>query len=110
MNCFRYFGFTSFEQVDKLTFAQYELLVRAHALREVDKDYRVHQQAFLNFAVKATKKAGKGKERPIYARFEKFFNYKRAITETEERLDGKKKEENSRFSGIGKLLNKQKGE
>lgn len=71
----------------------------------MDEDYRVHQQAFLNFAVQAKKKAGKNKERPVYSRFEKFFNYKKELNDVESRLKGTKKD-NSRFAGIGKYLKK----
>ena len=60
-NCFRYFGFTSFEQVNQLTLAEYEIMMEALALRMLDKSLHEHRQAFLNFAVKAEKKAGKGK-------------------------------------------------
>lgn len=91
--------------MDKLTIAQYETLVKAYSLKQVDEDYRVHQQAFLNFAVQAKKKAGKNKERPVYSRFEKFFNYKKELNDVESRLKGTKKD-NSRFVGIGKYLKK----
>ena len=55
------------------------MMMEAAALREVDKDYRNHLQAFLNLAVKATKKVGKNKSKPVYNRFDKFFNYKQAV-------------------------------
>jgi hypothetical protein len=68
-------------------------------LKEVDKDYRNHLQAFLNFAAKAQKKAGKGKTRPVYSRFKKFYNYEEEIKKAK-----KAKGEKSKFPGIGKLL------
>lgn len=68
-------------------------------MKEVDKDYRNHLQAFLNYAVKAQKKAGKNKTRPVYSRFKKFYNYEDEIKKSK-----KAKGEKSRFSGIGKLL------
>lgn len=68
-------------------------------LKEVDKDYRNHLQAFLNYAAKAQKKAGKGKTRPVYSRFNKFYDYEEA-----QRKAKKAKAKSSRFSGIGKLL------
>lgn len=69
-------------------------------LREVDKDYRNHLQAFLNFAVRAEKKAGKGKTKPVYSNFKRFYDYERELDKAQN--SGKK----SRFSGVGELLKK----
>lgn len=101
LNCFRYLGFKSFEQVDRLTFPEYKLLMEAVKLREVDKDYRNHLQAFLNFAVKAKKKAGKNKLKPVFSRFKQFYDYDKEI----ERVRNKK-DAQARFSGIDSLLKK----
>ena len=79
---------------------EYELLMEAIRLKQVDKDYRNHLQAFLNFAVKAEKKVGR-RSRPIFSRFNKFYNYEE---EQEKARNGSGTE--PRFSGIGKLLNK----
>ena len=74
--------------------------MEAVRLKQIDLDYRNHLQAFLNFAVKAEKKAGKNKTRPVYTKFKKFYDYEKA-------LEGINKTENkSRFSGIGNLLKK----
>lgn len=101
LNCFRYLDYKSFADVDRLTIPEYELLMEAVRLKQVDMDYRNHLQAYLNFAVKAEKKAGKGKSKPVYSSFNKFFDYKKKLAEVQKK--GKKK---SRFAGIGKLLNK----
>lgn len=101
LNCFRYLDFKSFAEVDRLTIPEYSLLMEAVRLKMVDKDYRNHLQAFLNFAVKAEKKTGKGKSRPVYTKFKQFFNYEKEL----ERVT-KKDNEKSRFSGIGKFLKK----
>ena len=103
MNCFRYLDYKSFEEVDRLTIPEYELLMEAVRLKQVDLDYRNHLQAFLNYSVKAQKKTGKNKSRPVYTKFKKFFDYDKAIANAT-----KKEKEQSRFAGIGKLL--QKGE
>jgi hypothetical protein len=64
--------------VDDLSIKEYRLLMKSVSLREVDKQYWAHWQAFLNFAVKAEK--GKGKRaRPKYDTFEKFFDYKKEL-------------------------------
>lgn len=83
-----------------MTIPEYNLLMEAVQLKEVDKDYRNHLQAFLNFAVKAEKKAGKNKSKPVYRKFKQFYNY-----EAEQRKITKTKKE-SRFAGISKLLKK----
>lgn len=99
MNCFRYLEFRSFAEVDNLTIPEYNLLMEAVRLKEVDKDYRNHLQAFLNFAVKAEKKIGKGKTRPVYQRFRKFYDYEKEVDKVKNR---KKKQE--RLSVIGKMM------
>lgn len=105
MNCFRYFGFRSFEEVDRLTIPEYTLLIKAERLKQVDKDFRNHLQAFLNFAVRAEKKAGKNKTKPVYSNFGKFYDYRAEIAKAE----GKKSD--SRFSGIDpELLRKEREE
>lgn len=100
VNCFRYLGLTSFAQVDQLTIAQYEIMLDALELRMLDQDLHEHRQAFLNFAVQAQKKAGKGKTKPAYRRFKQFFDYNAELTKI------KNKKKRSRFSGIGGLLKK----
>lgn len=72
-------------------------------LKQVDKDYRNHLQAFLNFAVKAEKKAGKNKSKPVYQKFKQFYDYEKEI---EKATNVEKK---SRFAGISKFLKKEKG-
>lgn len=101
LNCFRYLGFTSFEEVDRLTIPEYSLLMEAVRLKQVDNDYRNHLQAYLNFAVKAEKKTGKNKSKPVYGKFKKFYDYEKEV----EKITNKGGEK-SRFSGIGKFLKK----
>lgn len=64
-------------------------------------DYRNHLQAFLNFAVKAEKRAGKNKTRPVYNTFKKFYDYEKEISKVK-----CKKISSNRISGIGKYLKK----
>ena len=75
--------------------------MEAVRLKQFDMDYRNHLQAYLGFAVKATKKQGK-KEVPIYKKFVNFFDYKAKLREAM----GADINQNSRFSGIGKFLKK----
>ncbi len=102
MNCFRYLDFKSFEEVDRLTIPEYNLLMEAARLKQIDLDYRNHLQAWLNFTVRAKKKAGKYKQKPVFKKFKEFYNYKEAL----EKKETKDKSENSKFSGVGKLLKK----
>lgn len=101
LNCFRYLDYKSFAEVDRLTIPEYCLLMEAVRLKHVDQDYRNHLQAFLNFAVKAEKKTGKNKSKPVYSKFKRFYDYEAEIKKVT-----KKDNEKSRFSGIGKFLKK----
>lgn len=93
--------FKSFAEVDRLTIPEYNLLMEAVQLKQVDTDYRNHLQAYLNFAVKAEKKAGKGKTKPVYKKFKQFYDYEEEVQKITKKDKGK-----SRFSGIGKFLKK----
>lgn len=84
-----------------LTIPEYSLLMEAVKLKQVDMDYRNHLQAFLNFAVKAEKRAGKNKTRPVYNTFKKFYDYEKEIGKVK-----CKKISSNRISGIGKFLKK----
>lgn len=87
--------------MDRLTIPEYNLLIEAVRLKQIDQDYRNHLQAFLNFAVKAEKKTGKGKSRPVYSKFKQFYNYEKEV----EKVTNKSNEK-SRFSGLSKFLKK----
>lgn len=87
--------------MDRLTPAQYSLMVEALKLRRVDQDFEAHRQAFLNYAVKAQKKSGK-KTVPVFRNFKKFFDYEKEL----EKVTGKKRKGDSRFAGISRLLKK----
>ena len=62
-----------------LTIPEYNLLMKSIELQKVDKSYWVHLQAFKNFQVKAEKKVGKNKTRPVYNNFRKFFDYEKEL-------------------------------
>lgn len=67
----------------------------------LDESLHEHRQAFLNFAVKAEKKAGKGKTKPVYKRFRQFFDFDKELKKM------KNRRKPSRFTGITKLLNRE---
>lgn len=66
----------SMEEVDRLEIPEYELLMKAMNLRQVDEEYRTHEQAFLTVAARASK--GK-KGTPVYRKFRDFFDYEEAV-------------------------------
>ena len=103
VTCFRFFGFRSLDEVDRLSLREYDLLVRAENLRQVDLDYRNHLQAWLNVAAKAEKKTGKRRFRLVYDTFEKFFDYDNAIEKAEKR---KQKKQESRLPKLAEFLRK----
>ena len=76
LNAFRYLGMKSMDEVDRLEIPEYKLLMKASNLRQVDDEYRLHEQAFLTVVARATK--GK-KGTPVYKRFKDFFDYESAI-------------------------------
>lgn len=60
----------------------------------LDESLHEHRQAFLNFAVKAEKKAGKGKTKPVYRRFRQFFDFDRELRKI------KNRRKRSRYVGV----------
>ena len=77
-------------------------MLESMELRLLDSSLHEHRQAFLNFAVQAEKKTGKGKSKPVYRKFRQFFDYDREL----EKIMKRKEKVRSPFSGIGKLLQK----
>jgi len=93
--------FKGFSEVDRLTIPEYLLLMEAVRLKQVDMDYRNHLQAFLNFSVKAEKKSGKNKSKPVYSKFKKFYDYEKELEKATRR-----EKKQSKFAGIGRFLKK----
>ena len=51
-------------------------MMKASSLRQIDEEYRTHEQAFLTVVARATK--GK-KGTPVYRKFRDFFDYEGAV-------------------------------
>lgn len=100
MNCFRYLGYKSYAEVDRISIPEYKLLMQSVRLRQVDEDYRNHLQAYLTFVAKAEKKKGKNKTEPVYKTFKQFYDYEKEIEKVT------KPNNESRFAGIGKFFKK----
>lgn len=79
-----------------MTIPEYNLLMEAVRLKQIDMDYRNHLQAWLTFSAQATKKKGQ----PVYAKFKKFYDYEKNLKEVT------KKKEKSKLSGLAKFLNR----
>lgn len=66
--------FKSIDQVEALTFQEYRLLMKAQALKQIDRERDLYLLAWNINQVKATK--GKGKSiRPVFKNFKDFFDY-----------------------------------
>lgn len=87
--------------MDSLTIRQYSIMVKALKLRRVDEDFNRHAAAFLSYAVQATKGTARS-QRPVYRRFEDFFDYEKAL----QRVDDKPQA--SRFSRLSQYLKQKK--
>lgn len=57
--------------------------MRAFRLQQVDKEYHMHLQAWLNHVVTSTKEVGK-KQVPVYKKFNEFFDYSKRLKEVQE--------------------------
>lgn len=93
--CFRYLGFYSFDQVDRMTIPEYLLLIKVHTDLEEEKEYDRHLRAYLVMAAQSTVKSGK-KQKMRYPTFEKFYPRK----EIQRRMHGEKDCENEITSRI----------
>ena len=49
-----------------MTIPEYEMRMEAFRLQMVDRDYYIHRQAYLDFAVQAERPVGKGRTKPVY--------------------------------------------
>ncbi|WP_206193300.1 MULTISPECIES: hypothetical protein [Virgibacillus] len=88
-----------------LTLGEYALRIRAFRLQQVDKEYKMYKQAWINHQVTLTKEQGK-KQVPIYKRFKDFFDYEKHLKEVTKpkRVSDKMK----RLAAIAKQVNTEK--
>lgn len=86
--------------MDRLTIPEYELLMEAVELKQLDETNKIHSLAWLTFAAQATNKQGK----PVFKKFKRFFDYKEEL----KKLMNKNNEstENALFPGIGEVFKK----
>lgn len=72
--CFRYFDYKSFDEIDRLTIPQVELMQKALTLKQVDAQNDLHMLAFLTNAAGSTKQVGQ-RTVPVYPTYKSFFDY-----------------------------------
>lgn len=77
-------------EAKRTSLADYEVLMKAASLREIDSLNKIHMQAWTNQAAKATRKRGKSYV-GFYKDYQSFFNYSQALKEAWE--DEERKEE-----------------
>ncbi len=100
ISCFRYLGFKSIEQVNNVTPYEYRLLMKSKELQMVDDQYYLHLQAYLNMKARAKKRVGK-KQRMVYTKFNKFFDYEKEIN----KVLGVNKKTTGKFSDLARFIN-----
>lgn len=100
ISCFRYLGFKDLEEVNNITPYEYRLLMKSKELQMVDDQYYLHLQAYLNMKARARKRVGK-KQRMVYTKFEKFFDYEKEVNE----VLGIKKKPKGKFSNLARFIN-----
>lgn len=62
-------------EAKRCTPADFDILIEAKQLRDADKLYMIHRQAWANNQVQATRRNG----RPRYRTFDKFFDYEKLV-------------------------------
>ena len=94
----RYFGMTDFTEINRMTLSEYRIRGTAYRLKQLDSEYMIAREAWLNRQIMATKKKGKNRQEYVYKTFKSFFDYEKAEQTI---LDGSEDSE-SGFSEIGK--------
>lgn len=64
-----------------MTLYEYELRMKAHRLKEVDREREIYLQAWTDCIVRQTKMQGKDKIVPVFKTFEQFYDYDKRIAE-----------------------------
>lgn len=84
-----------------MTFWEYELRMKAYALRRTDEEFMVYLQAWTIREAQAKKRAGKNGLKYIYRTMKEFFDYDAHISEI---LHGKKAKKENKQSNIASRL------
>lgn len=87
---------------------EYRLRMEANVLKQVDREYELHLQAWLIREVKAEKMVGKSKAEAVYKRFDSFFDYNSRIAQVLKVGGGRAQD--SRIRKVARRLEKLRGE
>lgn len=74
-------------------------------MQQVDKQFDMHLQAWLNHKVTATKEQGKDKIIPVYKTFKEFFDYQKELKEIEKTPQSKLTPQMRNMARIAFLVN-----
>ena len=97
---FKNLGYTTFEQVEKLTLPEINLQMRAYNEKAVEEEGKVYSLAYLTNAAGSITKRGTAK----YPTFKSFYNYEEAL----KRARGEEDKPSSMFERVVKYR-KEKG-
>lgn len=78
--------------------------MKAFQLKRIDKEYDMHKQAWLNFAVQGTKEQGK-KQVSVYKNFKDFFDYDKRIEEVEGKKTNRLSKRQKRMAHLASRVN-----
>lgn len=92
--------------MDRLTIHEYNLLIKAANLRQVDEAYTAHMIGWASARARDKKRHGKNGYKPAYKSFDDFFDYREAI----DNILHPDNEYKTKMAGLAKLLQKQKGD
>lgn len=101
-------GYQSLSDIEEMTLYEYEIKMQAHNLAQVDKEFDMHLQAWLNHAVTATKEQGKNTV-PVYKNFKEFYDYDKRLKETEGTKEKKLNPKLRRLAQMAARVNSGKG-
>ena len=105
-NCFRFLGFRSFDEVDRLTIREYNLMMEAHAYKQADESHLVHQLAWAINVAGGRKKNGA----PVYTKFAQFYDHEKTLKTIKREIQKTKKKGpgDDRFAGVREVIRRQK--
>ncbi len=106
LNSLRFLGMNDFAEINRMTLYEYNMRMTAFRLKQADREYAIHLQAWMNREIKAKRESGKKKLVPVYKTFKQFFDFEKRVREilrTEEKAGV-----NMKSQGIYNLMKKQK--
>lgn len=75
LTALRRFGMSDLKEIDRMTYREFRLRMKACELRMLDEEYMISLLAWQSREIDARKKKGKNSYRYVYDTFRKFFDY-----------------------------------